>query len=82
MKRAMLWAGAVVLAVTVSACAHTDDPMLSGAHSMTGPAKATTMSNEVMPSRNPNCTEEALAKMPPEHRQACFGNNPPPPTQR
>jgi len=49
---------------------------------MTGPAKATTMSNEVMPSRNPNCTEEAFIKERAERRQASFGNNPPPPTQR
>jgi hypothetical protein len=75
MKRAMVWAGAVVLAATVSACApgpHTDDTMLRGTHNMPGPPKATgTMSNEVMPSRSPDCSPEALANMPPEHRQAC-----------
>ena len=73
MKRAMVWAGAVVLVAAVSACAprpHTDDTMLSGTHNMPGP-KTGTMSNEVMPSRSPDCSPAALANMPIEHRQAC-----------
>lgn len=73
MKRAMILTGAVVLAAVVSACTprqHTDDTMLSGTHTMPGP-KAGTMANEQMPMRSPDCSPEALATMPPEHRQMC-----------
>jgi hypothetical protein len=72
MKRAMAWAGAVVLVVTVSACAatpHQEDKMLGGTHEM--PNKGGVMSNQAMPSASIDCSPEALAKMPPEHRQAC-----------
>ena len=44
--------------------------MVSGTHNMPGP-KAGTMSNQAMPSMSPNCSPEALATMPPEHRSAC-----------
>lgn len=74
MNRAMVWAGAVALVATLGACApqpHTQDSMQSGQHNMSGPPKAPVMSNEVMPERNPKCSEAALANMPPEHRLAC-----------
>jgi len=72
MKRPVAWAGAVVLVVTVSACAatpHQGDQMLGGTHEM--PNKAGLMSNQAMPSGSIDCSPEALANMPPEHRQAC-----------
>ena len=75
MKRAMIWAGALVLVATAGACApqpHTQDRMLSGTHGMQGAPKPGTMSNQLMPERSPNCSEAALATMPPEHRQACL----------
>jgi hypothetical protein len=78
MKRAMAWAGGVVLVVAVSACAatpHQEDKMLGGTHEM--PNKGGLMSNQAMPSGSIDCSPEALAKMPPEHRQACQ-----PPAQR
>jgi hypothetical protein len=43
--------------------------MLGGTHQM--PNKGGVMSNQAMPSRSIDCSEEALANMPPEHRQAC-----------
>lgn len=73
MNRTFAWAGAAILAATLSACAsgpHTNASMLSGSHIMPGP-KAGNMSDRVMPSRSADCTEAALANMPPEHRQAC-----------
>ena len=42
-----------------------------GTHNMPGPGKVGTMSNQVMPELSPNCSPEALATMPPEHRAAC-----------
>lgn len=57
----------------LSACAATpnpETPMTSGTHLMPGP-KAGVMSNKSMTWRNPYCTPEALANMPPEHRLAC-----------
>ena len=75
MNRAMTWAGAVVLVVTVCACAatpHQGGEMLGVTHQM--PNKAGMMSNQAMPSGSIDCSPEALANMPPEHRQAC---NPP-----
>ena len=78
MKRAMAWAGGVVLVVAVSACAatpHQEDKMLGGTHEM--PNKAGLMSNQAMPAGSIDCSPEALANMPPEHRQACQ-----PPAQR
>ena len=52
---------------------HTMDNMLSGSHIMSTPMSTPqrSMPDRVMPSRSPDCTEEALATMPPEHRQAC-----------
>ena len=73
MKSAMAWAGAAILAATISACTtgpHTDASMLSGNHVMPGP-KGGVMGDRAMPSRSADCTEAALASMPPEHRQAC-----------
>ena len=58
-----------VLVVTVSACAaspHSGDTMLGGTHEM--PTKGSVMSNQAMPSRSIDCSAEALANMPPEHR--------------
>jgi len=78
MKRAMASAGAVVLVVTLSACAatpHQEGEMLGGTHTM--PNKGGLMSNQAMPSSSIDCSPEALANMPPEHRQACQ-----PPAQR
>ena len=49
--------------------------MLGGTHTM--PNKGGLMSNQAMPSGSIDCSPEALAKMPPEHRQACQ-----PPAQR
>ena len=72
MKRAMAWLGGVVLVLTVSACAatpHQEDQMLGGTHVM--PSKGGIMSNQAMPSASIDCSPEALAKMPPEHRAAC-----------
>jgi hypothetical protein len=43
--------------------------MLGGTHEM--PTKGGVMSNQAMPSRSIDCSPEALANMPPEHRQAC-----------
>jgi hypothetical protein len=73
MKLVMILTGAVILAAAVSACTprqHTDATMLSGTHTMPGP-KAGTMANDQMPMRSPDCSPEALAAMPPEHRQMC-----------
>jgi len=72
MKRAMAWLGGVVLVLTVSACAatpHQEDQMLGGTHVM--PNKGGIMSNQAMPSASIDCSPEALANMPPEHRAAC-----------
>jgi hypothetical protein len=74
MKTAVAWAGAVVLVVTVSACAatpHQEGEMLGGTHVMPEQGKVGVMSNQAMPSASIDCSPEALAKMPPEHRQAC-----------
>lgn len=49
---------------------HTADSMTSGSHAMAG-QKQMHMSDKVMPSHNPNCSEQALAKMPADHRAAC-----------
>jgi hypothetical protein len=68
----MIWAAAGLLILLVSACGpHTEDDMSLGTHNMPTTGKPNTMSNEAMPSRNPNCSPEALQTMPPEHRLAC-----------
>jgi hypothetical protein len=69
--RMAIAAGGVVILTAVSACTHTESSMQAGTHNMPGPPKTGAMSNQVMPERNPNCSPEALATMPPEHRQAC-----------
>jgi hypothetical protein len=74
MKRVIALVGAVVVAAGLSACAatpHQENEMLGGTHEM--PNKGGLMSNEAMPSASIDCSPEALAKMPPEHRQACQG---------
>ena len=49
---------------------HSADSMTAGSHMM--PAqKHMHMSDRVMPSKSKNCSEEALAKMPADHRAAC-----------
>jgi hypothetical protein len=71
MKKLLVVAGAVTLAGALSACAtqpHTQASMTEGAHVM-GPKSM--MGDAAMPSHSLNCTPEALASMPPEHRQAC-----------
>jgi hypothetical protein len=55
---------------SANAPTHTADSMASGSHAMPD-NKQHHMSDRTMPSRSPNCSEEALAKMPPEHRAAC-----------
>lgn len=76
MNRTLVLIGSAILtAATVSACAersHTDRSMLSGTHSMLG-SKSGTMVDRAMPSRSADCTEAALATMPPDHRRACEG---------
>jgi hypothetical protein len=54
-----------------AAPSHPDDQMLRGTHTMQGTTKPGTMSNKAMPLRSPDCSPEAAAKMPPEHRKAC-----------
>jgi hypothetical protein len=74
MKRAIGWAAAAALVALTAACEprpHTEDTMLSGSHIMSTP-KTSIMSDRVMPSGSINCSPEALATMPPEHRQACL----------
>ena len=72
MKRAIALVGAVVVAAGLSACAatpHQEGQMLGGTHEM--PNKGGLMSNQAMPSASIDCSPEALAAMPPEHRAAC-----------
>ena len=74
MKRTIGLAAAAVLVALTVACEprpHTEDTMLSGSHIMSTP-KTGVMSDRVMPSGSMNCSSEALATMPPEHRQACL----------
>ena len=74
MRRAIVWSGAMTVAATLTACGpapqHTEDSMLSGTHTM--PGSKGPMTNKYMPERAFNCSEAALATMPPEHRQACL----------
>lgn len=77
MKRMIGLAAAAVLVGFTTACEpwpHTEDTMLSGSHIMYTPMSTPqrSMPDRVMPSRSHDCTEEALATMPPEHRQACL----------
>jgi hypothetical protein len=57
-------------APSATASAHSKDSMVSGSHAMAG-QKQNHMSDRVMSSQNPKCTDEALAKMPAEHRATC-----------
>jgi hypothetical protein len=85
MKKFFVLASAAVLAGSLSAWAaetgtttgnatetpgHTMDHMTAGMHTMPG-NKQSHMSNKAAPRHTPNCSDEALAKMPPEHRAAC-----------
>lgn len=50
---------------------HTAEAMTQGHHVMPG-NKQNHMTNKMMPGMNPKCSdEEALAKMPADHRAAC-----------
>jgi hypothetical protein len=85
MRTFFVLAGAAVLAGSLSAWAaetgstagttagttgHTVESMTAGSHTM--PAnKQMHMSNKAAPLHTPNCSDEALAKMPAEHRAAC-----------
>lgn len=71
MRKILTWVGVAMFVAAVSACAHTEDQMQAGTHNMPPNPKINTMSNKAMPEANPNCTPEALASMPPEHRAAC-----------
>ena len=87
MKTTFAFIGAALLASGLAASAaennaatpaapatHTADSMTSGSHAM--PAqKQQHMSDKVMPGHNPKCSNEALAKMPAEHRAACGKKN-------
>jgi hypothetical protein len=87
MRKFLILTGAAVLAGSLSAWAaetgattgnttdkatagHTTEQMTAGMHTMAG-NKQSHMSNKVAPMHTPNCSEEALAKMPAEHRAAC-----------
>jgi hypothetical protein len=58
-----------VLALILAACASQPHAMLAGSHPMA--PKAGVMADRAMPGRSPDCSEEALKSMPPEHRQQC-----------
>ena len=83
MRKLLVLTGSILLAGIVSATAgdspaanpnqqptHNPEAMTAGSHMMAG-QKQPHMSDRVMPPRSRHCTEEALAKMPPEHRAAC-----------
>jgi hypothetical protein len=55
---------------TAQPATHSQESMTAGSHAMAG-QKQHHMSDRVMPSQSRHCTEEALAKMPPDHRAAC-----------
>ena len=62
------------MAAVFTACAPqppSSDMTMSGTHTMPGPGRPGTMSNEVMPKLSPNFSPEVLATMPPEHKAAC-----------
>ena len=75
MKNVFIVAGAAVLAGTLARpTEHTKEHMTAGTHTMPE-NKQVHMSNKAMPSLNPRCSTEALAKMPAEHRAACGKKN-------
>ena len=53
---------------------HSADSMTSGHHMMPA-SKQDQMANKSMSSMNPKCSDEALAKMPADHRAACHKKN-------
>ena len=57
-------------ATTTPPAQHSTESMTAGSHMMPG-QKHSHMSDKVMPSKSRHCTEEALAKMPADHRAAC-----------
>lgn len=81
MTKLLALTGSLLIAAIVSASAadapaanaaptHSKEAMTGGSHTM--PAqKQLHMSDRVMPSKSKGCTEEALAKMPADHRAAC-----------
>ena len=81
MKKLLALTSSLLFAAVVSASAadtpttdttatHSKESMAAGSHVM--PAqKHMHMSDRVMPSKSKDCTEEALAKMPADHRAAC-----------
>jgi hypothetical protein len=83
MKKLLLLTGSLLFASVISASAadtpttnttqpamHSKESMTAGSHAMAG-QKQHHMSDRVMPSQSRHCTEEALAKMPADHRAAC-----------
>jgi hypothetical protein len=83
MKKLLVLTGCLLVAGVVSAAAadspgastnqqpsHSKESMMAGSHMMAG-QKGQHMTDRVMPSKSPHCTEESLAKMPPVHRAAC-----------
>ena len=85
MRKFLILTGAAVLAGSLSAWAaetgattgattdttgHTTEQMTAGMHTMAG-NKQSHMSNKTAPMHTRNCSDEALAKMPAEHRAAC-----------
>ena len=83
MTKLLVLTGSLLIAAAVSASAadtpsagtpqpatHSTDSMTAGSHAM--PAqKHMHMSDRVMPSKSKDCTDEALAKMPADHKAAC-----------
>ena len=83
MTKLLVLTGSLLIAAAVSASAadtppagtpqpatHSADSMATGSHAMPG-QKHMHMSDRVMPSKSKDCTDEALAKMPADHRAAC-----------
>jgi hypothetical protein len=85
MRKIYILAGAAVLAGCLSASAaetdsktnsttdnseHKAEHMTTGMHTMSG-NKQMHMSNKAAPLHTSHCSDEALAKMPAEHRAAC-----------
>lgn len=72
---AMIVAGSFAVGLCGCATEHSEADMLSGSHVM---GSKNMMSDQAMPSHSMNCTPEALANMPPEHRRMCETQAPPP----
>jgi hypothetical protein len=80
-KTVIALVGAVLITTGISAVAaentpsataptHTADSMTSGSHAMPD-NKQHHLSDRTMPSHSSKCSDDALAKMPQEHRAAC-----------